>query len=236
LSELNTELAEAKAEEMKAEGTFDLASALKGTSYPTDDASIFLDGESAHALNMALNEIAELGFRSAGLTAEKNGGITDDPEKEEIDAQIAELEAEQRELIAAVSESRLTFKLRGVAPKAWKLIIKSWNRKSKAEAKEHGMDEEERVDWANDKINAELIAKSIVSITDAKGNVQKGAVKIETVEDLQGSVLQSEFAKLLDTANSLTFANGLFANAIAADADFLSKLSADPASVDTSLL
>lgn len=236
MSELNTELAETKAEEMKAEGTFDLASALKGTSYPTDDATIFLDGEAAHELNMVLAEISELGFKSAELGAEKSGGIVDAPEKVEVDEQIEALEVRQKELIKEVLESALIFKLRGLAPKAWKLIIKSWNRKSKAFAKENGLDEEERVDWANDKINQELISKSIVQITDAKGNVQKGAVKIETVEELQDSVLQSEFAKLLDTANNMTFANGLFANAIAADADFLSKLSADPASVDTSLL
>jgi hypothetical protein len=229
LSEVNVE---AKVEELKSEESFDLASALKGTSYPTDDVTIFIDGEAAHELNMVLAEITELGYESAKHTAGENGSIADSPEKEEIDKQIAELEEQQKELIAKVLESALTFKLRGVAPKAWKLIIKSWQRKSKAHAKEEGLDEEERIDWANEKINAELIAKATVSITNAEGATQKGGVKVETVEELQGSVLQSEFAKLLDAANNLTFANGLFSNAIAADADFLSKLSADPASVD----
>lgn len=232
MSEINTELVEAKAEELKAEGTFDLASALKGTSYPTDDVTVFLDGEAAHELNMVLAEISELGFESAKYSTEATGGITEAPEKEAIDEQIKELEARQKELIAEVLESALTFRIRGLAPKVWKLIIKSWNRKSKAHAKENGLDEEERVDWANDKINAELISKTIVQITDASGNVQKGAVKIETVEELQETVLQSEFAKLLDTANNMTFANGLFTNAIAADADFLSKPSAETASAD----
>jgi hypothetical protein len=55
---------------------------------------------------------------------------------------------------------------------------------------------------------------------------------METVEELQGSVLQSEFAKLLDAANNMTFANGLFSNAIAADADFLSKPSAEQTNAD----
>jgi hypothetical protein len=232
LSEVNTELVEAKVEELKAEGTFDLASVLKGTSYPTDDVTIFLDGEAAHELNMVLAEISELGFEAAKHTAEATGGITEAPEKEEIDAQIAELEERQKELIAEVLESALTFRVRGLAPKLWKLIIKSQTRKSKAKAKEEGWDEEERIDYANDKINNELIAKSIVKITDAQGNVQTGAVKMETVEELQGSVLQSEFAKLLDAANNMTFANGLFSNAIAADADFLSKPSAEQTNAD----
>lgn len=232
MSEINTELAEAKVEELKAEGSFDLASALKGTKYPTDDVTVFLDGEAAHELNMVLAEISELGFKAQDASVANSGGITDSPEKVELDEQIAELEERQKELIADVLESALTFKIRGLAPKVWKLIIKSWTRKSKAHAKENGLDEEERIDWANDKINAELISKTIVQITDASGNVQKGAVKIETVEELQETVLQSEFAKLLDTANNMTFANGLFTNAIAADADFLSKPSAEAASAD----
>lgn len=227
MSEVNTELAESKVEEMKEAGTFDLASALKGTSYPTDEVTIFLDGEAAHELNMVLAEISELGFQSAELGAKSNGGIVDDPEKVEVDEKIAELEARQKELIAEVLESALTFNLRGLGRKTWKVIIESWTRKSKKFAKENGLEEEERIDWANDKINAELIAKSIVKITNAQGQEQVGAVAVETIEDLQGSVLQSEFAKLLDTANNLTFANGLFSNAIAADADFLSKPSAD---------
>ena len=224
MSEELVEAATAKVEELKAEENFDLADVLKGASYPTDEVSIFLNGEKAHELNMVLDEISELSRQALQYTAGNNGGMADSPEKEELDEQIEELELRQKELIAEVVGSRLTFTVRGAAPEQWKLIIKKWTRKSKKA--EDIEDEEERIEWANDKINSELLAKTTVKIVDAKGRVQKSAVTVESIEKLQGTVLQSEFAKLLDAANALTFANGLFHNAIASDADFLSQHSA----------
>lgn len=230
--ELNVEAAKAKAEELKSEESFDLAEVLKGASYPTDDVSIFLDGAKAHELNMVLDEISELSRQALDYTAGNNGGMTDSPEKEELDEQIEELELRQKALIADVLKSRLTFTIRGAAPEQWKLIIKKWTRKSKKA--DDIEDEQERIDWANEKIDAELLSKTVVKIVDSNGKAQKGAVSMETIENLRGTVLQSEFAKLLETSNTMTFANGLFHNTIAADADFLSKPSADLDSADTS--
>lgn len=224
MSEELVEAANAKVEELKAEESFDLADVLKGASYPTDEVSIFLDGEKAHELNVVLDEISELARQAVQYTAGQNGGVADSPEKEELDEQIEELEVRQKQLIADVLKSRLTFTVRGAAPEQWKLIIKKWTRKSKKAADIE--DEQERIDWANEKIDAELLSKTIVKIVTADGKVQNSGITQEKVEALRGTVLQSEFAKLQEAANALTFANGLFHNAIASDADFLSQHSA----------
>lgn len=226
------EKAEAVAADMKSEESFDLSDALKGASYPTDDVTIFIDGENAHALNMVLADISELAMDATKYAAGNNGGMADSPEKEEIDKQIEELEVRQKELIAKVLGSALTFTVRGAAPEQWKLIIKKWTRKSKKQ--EDLEDEQERVEWANEQIDNELISKTIVKITNAKGGTQSGAVSIDDVANLRGTVLQSEFSKLMEAVNALTFANGLFQNAIASDADFLSRPSVEADSAATS--
>lgn len=212
-----------KVEELKSEESFDLSAALKGVSYPTDDVTIFLDGEAAHEYNETLNEIAELGFESSKWAAAEVGGITDAPEKEELDAQIAELEELNKELLKRLAASRLTFTIRGAATKQWKLIIKSWKRKGNKLDEAVAENEEERQQWVSDKIDCELLAKTIVKTTNAKGQVNKGAVSLEWAEELKGAILESEWAKLQEAVSNLTFANGLFQQAIASDADFLSQ-------------
>jgi len=224
VAELDVEAAKAKVEELKAPGKFDLANALKGASYPTEAVSIFLNGELAHELNINYDRIAELAQEALQYKAGNNGGMADGPEKEPLDAEIAELEATNRELLAEIAKSVLTFQLRGVAPAQWKLIIKKWQR----EMKKHFTLPEEQLEaeeWANAQIDAELVAKATIKVTDADGDEDAGAVSQETALELAGTVLQSEWQKLLGAANNLTFANGLFAQAIAADADFLSKSS-----------
>lgn len=218
-----SEAVEAKVEELKSEESFDLSAALKGTSYPTDDVSIFTDGEAAHEYNMVLNEIAELGFEGAKHSAAENGSIADSPEKEAIDKQIEELEARSAELLKRLAASRLTFTIRGAATKQWKLIIKQWKRKGAKLESDVVETEEERQQWVSDKIDEDLLAKTIVKVVNAKGQVSKGAVSLEFATELHDTILESEWAKLQEVVSNMTFANNLFQQAIASDADFLSK-------------
>lgn len=231
MTEVNeTEAAALKiVEEMKSPGKFDLGNALKKASYPVDDVTIFLDGEKAHELNINYDKVAELGFEAAGYSASNTGSITDAPEKEAIDAQIAELEEDQKRILGEIGASALTFRVRGVAPEQWRLIIAKWQREMRKQF-DILTQEEEAATWANAKIDTELVSKAIVKITDADGNEDAGAIKHETAENLRGTVLESEWSKLLNAANSLTFANGLFNQVIAQDADFLSKRSPAPTS------
>lgn len=220
-------------EELKSEESFDLSAALRKASYPTDDVTVYLDGEKAYELDALLNEVSKLGFESTAHSAGAIGGMTDDPEKEVIDAKIDALNFEVQRIVTEIKASALTFKLRGLAPKQWRLIIESWERKIRPASKSETdvVDAERERDT---KSNAEIIAKSVVKITDASGKVSKGAVSIEQIEDLHGTLVTEEFQKLLSKANVLTFANGQFNSVIASDADFLSKSSAAPDSAATS--
>ena len=220
-------------EELKSEETFDLSAALRKASYPTDDITIYLDGEKAYDLEDKLQELSRLGHESAARSAANSGGIVDDPEKEEYDTKIAAVEAEVKELVKEITDSALTFKLRGLAPKQWRLIAKSWERKIRPETKAE-IDVLEADRERDDKTNAEILAKSIVSVTDAQGRVSKGAHTLEQIEELHDTVISEEFSKLLTLANRLTFANGQFNSVIASDAAFLSSASADQGNEATS--
>lgn len=224
---------EAYVEELKSEESFDLSAALRKASYPTDDVKVYLDGEKAYELEALLTEVSQLGYDSVARSAAALDQMVDDPEKEVIDAKIEERNAKVKETIEAIADSALTFKLRGIAPKQWRLIAESWERKIRPESK--GELDVLEADRARDKkINAEIIATSTVQITNAQGKVRKGATTVEQIEDLYDTLIPEEFQKLLDKANVLTFANGQFHNVIASDADFLSKPSADPDSAASS--
>lgn len=223
MSEIDVAAAEALVVEAKQPGKFDLGSALKKASYPTDDVSIYLDGQKAHEYNVLVDEISELNFKAVTYSAANTGGMTDAPEKEAIDEEIAELEEQQKAILAEIAKSTLTFRMRGCAPEQWRLIIKKWQREGKKNFKDSDATEAEISEWVNERIDQEIIAKTIVKITDAEGNEDDGAVKLETVADLHGAIFQSEWTKLLNASNTLTFANNLFDQVIAQDADFLSK-------------
>ena len=97
------ELAAPVVAEMKSAGKFDLSAALKKTSYPTQDVTVYLDGYKAHELNVLLDEVSELEHKAVGYSALGQGAMVDAPEKEAIDAEIAELKARELELIKEIS-------------------------------------------------------------------------------------------------------------------------------------
>lgn len=227
------ELAAPIVADLKSPGKFDLRSALAKTSYPTDDVTIYVDGNRTHERNLVLDMIEELGHKSTGLSAANNGGMTDDPEKEAVDATIKSLEERAEELLEEVRQSALTFKLRGVAPSQWRLIDKEARRKIKPNTKSEDDAFEAQLE-RNEYVNIELIAKGTVKITDAQGNEDNSALTKEDSQTLFDNLLETEWAKLKDAIENLTFAHTLFQNVAMQDADFLSKSSADPAKLATS--
>lgn len=225
--------ADALVEDLKSPGKFDLRSALTKTSYPTDEVTIYLDGDATHERNLVLDMIEELQRKAEGLTAEKTGGITDDPEKETVDALIVNLEAREKELLAQVRASALKFTLRGVAPSQWRIVDKEARRKIKPLTKS----EEDMLEASlerNEYVQVELLTKATVKITDANGNEDTSALKREDAQTLFDTLLESEWIKLKDAYENITFAHALFNNVVLQDADFLSKSSADPDKQDTS--
>lgn len=213
---------------------FDLASALNKVSYPTDNVTVYLDGYKAHELNLVFDLIAENEEKSERLSAQKNGTIADDPEKEAVDAEIEKLKAREQVLLAEITGSALTFKIRGVAPKVWRLMDKEARRTIKPASKSEE-DVFEATLERNEFVNVRLLAKGTVSITDAHGNVDAGALSIENAQTIFDSLIEPEYYKLKTAIENVTFAHTLFQNVTLQDADFLSKSSAAPASQATSV-
>lgn len=225
--------AEALVEDLKAPGKFDLRSALTKTSYPTDEVTIYLDGDATHERNLVLDMIEELQEKSEGLSAAKNGGIADDPEKATVDELIVNLEARAEELLEQVRSSALKFTLRGVAPSQWRIVDKEARRKIKANTKSEEDQLEAQLE-RNEYVQVELLTKATVKITDAAGNEDTSALKREDAQTLFDTLLESEWIKLKNGYENITFAHALFNNVVLQDADFLSKSSADPDKQDTS--
>lgn len=215
-----TKTPEEYAEELKTPETFELASVLTGITRPKDEITIYTDGERAQQLEDVLVAISTLSKEQAILPV--TGGITGNPRADEIEDELKALEEVSALLIDEIRESSLTFHLRGVPPKQTRLIVKSWDKKIKAE--KDATDEElaEVYEARQDKINAELIAKSTYKVV-RDGKEATGAVSIEFVENLRDEISTGEYQRLATLANSLTVGHGLFNNMIAADADFLSK-------------
>jgi len=218
---------------MKSVGKFDLSAALKKTSYPTQDVTVYLDGHKAHELNVLLDEVSELEHKAVGYSALAQGSMVDAPEKEGIEAEIAELKAREVELIKEIRDSALTFSLRGLAPEQWRIIDKEARRKIKPATKSEDDVLEAQID-RNKAVNIEIVATGTVKITDAQGNEDTSALTVKTAEQLFNKLIEPEWLKLQDTIQNLTFANTLFQNVAMQDADFLSKSSADPDKQDTS--
>lgn len=227
------ELAAPVVAELKSEAVFDLRSALNKTSYPTEDVTIYLDGDATHERNVVLDTIAELTIKSESLSAHANGGIADDPEKETVDAMIANLEARAAELLEQVKSSSLTFKMRGLAPVVWRLLDKEARRKIKPLTKSDDDELEAQIE-RNEYVNIGLVAKGAVSITNAAGATDSGVLKHESAQHLYDTILESEWNKLKGAIDNLTFAHTIFQNVAMQDADFLSKSSADQGKPDTS--
>jgi hypothetical protein len=216
-----TKTPEEYAEELKAPETFELSSVLTGVTRPKDEITIYTDGERAHQLEEVLEAISTLSKEKAILPV--TGSITGNPRADEIDEELKELEEASALLISVIRESSLTFHMRGVPPKQTRLIVKSWDKKIKAESKQP--DDEELGDVyerRQEKVNAELVSKSIYKVV-RDGKEFTGAVSIEFIENLRDEISGGEYQRLVAMANSLTIGHGLFNNMIAADADFLSK-------------
>lgn len=219
MSEL--EYAEAKAAELKADETFDLADVLNNVTYPQDSVTVYLKGDRVHEYNKTLQRIAELGQEEAAQRT-KEEGITESEELAAILKEAEEVQLQSMILLEEIRDSALTFHMKGLAPEQWRMIVKTWEHKIKPETKSEE-DVTEATVKRNRKTNAEIIATSVLKTVNAKGQVSKGALTVEAVEKLDDRLLESEYARVLQMANQLTFANNLFHNVIAADADFLSK-------------
>lgn len=257
---------DAAIEELTSPSTFNLKAALEKKTSPVESTNIYLDAESMHNANLLTDEVIELEselntYKQTRikerrvletqrdlLSAEEQGGIVDDPEKAEVEAELAKHDkaskagaakrekaikaknAEVEKLIQAVRDSVLKFKLRGIISRQSELIVAKWSKNIKTPARG---DYKNETDWQADfeaatmrrnrAIVVDQLATTIVSVTGADGVEHGGAWSFEQTAELWDVLEESERRKLSSLSGNLTFANTLFDRVATEDADFLSN-------------
>lgn len=243
-------------EEAKSPKTFNARKAVNQTTYPVDKVEVYADAEAAHAISILANDAAKARHHADTIHAKAyeraleiaigNASVESDPEAEaeaeahnKADYIKASNEAELLETklaaeLAELDKTVLTFHLRGLAPKQWRLIHSLGRKEIKEPVRKHfekgeDGDEEfqteivERNIARNAWINNSCIASAIIKVENRDGEVDTSVWSVEDVANVYDTYLESEYEKLKATMESLTFANNLFQFAIQQDADFLPK-------------
>lgn len=247
---------EAKVEELKSPKTFNARAALNQTTYPTDSVEVYADAEVAHRINLLANDAGKArhladtiharAYAEALELASGNATVESDPEAEAkavadsaADFKLAHNSAQvlENKLAAELEDldkTVLTFHLRGLAPKQWRLIHSLGRKTIKEPVRKHfdkGEDGDEdfqtetieRNIARNEWINNSCIASAIVKVENRDGEVDSSVWSAEDVAVLYDTYFESEYGKLKETMEHLTFTNNLFQAAVQHDAGFLLK-------------
>lgn len=214
--------------------TFSLSDVLANkVKYPTDTVEVFLDADAAyHVLNL-INEIGELETEAANLEADASsiaGNPDADKVREQIEAKTSDLQA----VLDRARESLLTFTLRGIPSKVWRVIDEKARRKFPVDTTRTQDEQREDNIKRNAHVDLLLLKESIVSAVDADGN-DIAEFTFEAVESLYDMLYESEWNKLSEMKDRLTFANTLFDEVTVGDADFTPASSHDEATQDTQI-
>lgn len=203
MSEVDDQIAEL-VNQVREEKPFNVLDAIRGVKYPVGKVRVYLDGELATELEELYGEKRLEEAEGALASAELN----------EILSKIADVEAEIR-------GSALTFHLRGVPPKVKRIIIKEAARKFKVEKGDDDAAVAEKLEKQNTYITYELMRHSIVKTENASGGVDTHGWTYEEVEELDNTLIESEFSKLDELCAKLTQGSRVFNETL--DADFLSN-------------
>jgi hypothetical protein len=180
-------------QEAQKKGKFNLADAIKGRAFPSKEVDVYIDAASAYRLSEITEELK-----------------TVDP----ADAKYQELQDYAEELSKAITDSKLTFHMRGVGQGVVERITKE------ASDKYPPSEESENPDWIKYYLCG-LIAENIVKVTDADGNEDEHKFTVEEIMDLRDIVPIDSWEILIDTMQRLTLASSYFE--AVTDAGFLPK-------------
>lgn len=180
----------------QSKGTFQLTNALKRRGFPEEQVVVYLDEDSAKELvgiNDQLNALAQ--------SAEQD--------QETYEA----LDTIAQELAKAVRDSALTFHLRGISPghieQTRKVILSEFGT------------EPDDLQEADTALAHEWIAAHIIRVVNAEGASDERLFKREDVEELEQLLPTSEYSKIDQTVNNLSFRSAYIEQAT--DAGFLRK-------------
>jgi hypothetical protein len=208
--------------EAKTPGTFSLDKFLVDVAYPVENITVYTNAKAANELvnvRQARYDY-EAGIAAAAKLANNQRTVGDDgyavTSNAEIEAMQASFESKINALLDELKDSALHIELRGMAPEIVDIITeKYFTDKSKDYS---GSPEE------NDR-DHELIAKSIIKISDANGNVAAPAsgnvYDTDDVERLHGRLLAFEYYKIVQATAKVNLNAALFDQAT--DASFLGR-------------
>jgi hypothetical protein len=182
-----------------SEDSFDALAFFSNADLPEDTVTVYQDAKTAYKLADLARKVAE----QKELEESEGIGLTDEVEYIDPD-DVAELQTK-------LKASAVIFKLRGLAPAARDAI------EAHARATHPYKEGAENTEY-NEAFNGELIAKTIVSVSNAKGQTDKNTWDAPRVLAFGKASQPSEFNKLFEGAFRVNY----IANAIdiAVGADF----------------
>jgi hypothetical protein len=180
----------------QSQGVFNLSEVIKGRGYPTKEATIYLDADTAF-------QLAEL----------------NDLMSEYVDDEIlAENEAKAEELAEKIKKSAVTFVMRGVSQKIVEDVVKKTNEKYPPQAGRREATDDP--DWVKYYIAA-LVAHNIVRAIDADGNIDERIFTAEEMLEMRELLTADSWNVLVENMQKLTLASGYFEQLT--DAGFLPR-------------
>jgi hypothetical protein len=186
--------------------TFKLDDFLAGVAYPTEEVTIHLDAFTANEKLKALAKKDELERKLAKLKDSKAPRTLD--EKTVSFEDVAEIQEVIDGLNEKLEASGLTFSMRGMEP----AIVQEITKRHFVTA-----EDEENPD-KNIARDNELIAKSIIKVTNAQGQVDEHVFTADEVNHWRGKLLDGEFLKLVQAVAKVNLNGALFS--VAVDAPF----------------
>lgn len=181
-----------------SEDTFDALAFFSGQSLPEDTITIYADAKSAYRLAELREKVA------ANKQREEDEGLSLTDDVAYVD------EDEVAELQRSLKSSAVIFKLRGLAPAAKDAIEK------KARASHSFVEGAENTEY-NEAFNGNLIASTIVSVSNAAGKVDQNKWDAARVLAFTKIAPESEFAKLYLGVLKVNYIGDAIDQAVSAD-------------------
>lgn len=171
--------------------TFSVLDAIKGRSYPTDEVEVYLDVESLYEY-IRINDLAN-----------------DAKDSDTVNALDAELNVLREKIMA----TRLTFHMRGFAPKVSKAILAEARAKFSLDGDEMILEDTPAFRW----VNLRTIAESVIKVENVAGEVDEKHFSTEDIEAFEDMLLPEEFAKISEKTFELSFKAMMFDAAVTPD-------------------
>jgi hypothetical protein len=184
-------------EEARKPGVFNLSSVIKERGYPEREVTVYTNVDAAFKLVELEDKMTQVGASNQKL--------------------YDKLEAEAQELARVVQASGLKFLMRGISQAIVEKITKEADATYKTSKDPEAAESD---DWFKFYVTS-LVAKNIVRVTNADGDVDEREFFYEEMLEIRNNLPGDSWGVLVNTMQKLTLATGYFKGLT--DAGFLPK-------------